>query len=92
MRYRLIPSPGCPQAFCDRLNAALSMPKARRVYHEARSLYKPYRGHSLDSFQAYLKQSSWVPFGELADILERAAMPFHEAMLLPIRFDLTARP
>lgn len=66
MRYRLIPSPGCRQAFCDRLNAALSMPKARRVYHEARSLYKPYRGHSLDSFQAYLKQSSWVPFGELA--------------------------
>ena len=92
MRYRLIPSPGCPQALCDRLNAALNTPSARRVYHAARSAYRPRTDHTLRSLQAYLQETLRLPMGELDGILERADMTFKKAMLLPVRFDLTARP
>ena len=92
MRYRLIPAPGCPQALCDRLNDALTTPSARRVYHAARSAYRLLKEHTLASFQADLQETLRLPMGELDGILERAAMTFQEAMLLPVRFDLRARP
>ncbi len=92
MRYRLIPAPGCPQALCDQLNDALATPSARRVYHAARSAYRLHTDHTLASFQAHLQETLRLPMGELDGILERAAMTFQEAMLLPVRFDLRARP
>lgn len=81
MRYRLIPGPGCPQALCDQLNAALSTPSARRAYHTARCTYRP-RDNGPDA----------LPFGVLAEALEGASLSLREAMLLPVRFDMTARP
>ncbi|HAO73430.1 MAG: hypothetical protein CMK95_06310 [Pseudomonas sp.] len=91
MRYRLIPGPGCPQVLCDQLNDALGTPSARRVYHAARSAYRPHTDHTLASFQAHFQETLRLPLGELDGILDRAAMTFQEAMLLPIRFDLRAR-
>lgn len=81
MRYRLIPGSGCPQDLCDRLNAALTTPSVRRAFHTARSTYKPrHVGPDVS------------PCAELADALSGSGLSFREAMLLPVRFDLTARP
>lgn len=88
MRYRLIPGQGCPQALVDSLNAALATPSARRVFHAARSAYRPNKDYSQAPFLAYLKESTRLPVEELEVILDRAAIGFHEAMLLPARFDM----
>ena len=92
MRYRLIPAPGCPQALCDQLNAALTTPSARRAYHAARTSYRHNAGHSLESFKAHVQANARVSMAELDSILECSAMTLEEAMLLPVRFDLSARP
>lgn len=91
MRYRLIPGHGSPQAPVDSLNAALETPSNRRVFHSARSAYRPQKDYSLTPFLAYLRESTRLPVEELEGILERAVMDFHEAMLLPVRFDMTYR-
>lgn len=80
MRYQLIPGPGCPQTLCDRLNYALATPSARRAYHTARCTYRPRDNGPVA-----------LPSGVLAEALEGANMSFREAMLLPVRFDMTAR-
>jgi hypothetical protein len=92
MRYRLIPAPGCPQALCDQLNDALTSPSARRAYHAARTSYRHNAGQSLESFKSHVQASARVSMDELNGILERAAMTLEEAMLLPVQFDLSARP
>lgn len=92
MRYKLIPGPGgCPQNLVDNLNAALDTPSARRVFHAAKSAYRPHKDYSKRSFLAYLKKSTRLPVEELEVILERASLGFHEAMLLPVLFDMTYR-
>ena len=91
MRYRLVPGPGCPSELCEQLNAALSTP-ARRVFHIAKSAYRARKDHSQERFLAYLAHNRKLPVGELEAILERAALGFHQAMLLPVRFDMTAKP
>lgn len=81
MRYRLIPASGCPQVLCNQLNAALSTSALRRLFHSARTAVRSYRA------------AESVPVhDDLAEALRRCGMSFPEAMLLPIRFDMTARP
>lgn len=91
MRYRLVPGPGCPSDLCERLNAALSTPCARRVFHAAKSAYRAGKDHFQARFSAYLTDTRKLPAGELEAILERASLDFHQAMLLPVMFDMTAR-
>ncbi len=91
MRYRLVPGPGCPSDLCERLNAALSTPCARRVFHAAKSAYRAGKDHFQERFLAYLTDRQKLPAGELEAILERASLDFHQAMLLPVMFDMTAR-
>ena len=91
MRYQLIPGPGCPPALCDQLNAALSTPSARRVYHAAKSAFRHHREHSDDAFLAYLTRSTNLPVSELPGVLRTARLSLLEAMLLPVLFDMTAR-
>ncbi len=92
MRYRLVPGPGCPSELCEQLNAALSTPSARRAFHTAKSAYRAGKDHSQERFLAYLAHNRKLPAGELEAILERSALGFHQAMLLPVLFDMTARP
>ena len=91
MRYRLIPGPGCPLDLCEQLNAALTPPGARRVFHAAKSAYRAGRDHFQERFLAYLTDKRKLPAGELEAILERASLDFPQAMLLPVQFDMTAR-
>lgn len=91
MRYRLIADKRCPQALCDRLNDALDTSQARRLYHAAKSTYRFNRDHSETAFRAFLKKSTCLPVENLDDILERSGLGFHEAMLLPVYFDMTGR-
>lgn len=81
MRYRLIPGPGCPQDLCDRLNMALNTSTVRRAFHTARSAYR-LRSEKPDV----------SPCAELTEAIRGSGFSFREAMLLPVRFDLTARP
>jgi len=93
MHYRLIPGPGCPQDLCDQINDALATPSSPRVYHAALSAYRLHTEHTLaSSFQAHFQKTLRLSMGELDGIVDRAAMTFQEAMLLPVRFDFTARP
>jgi len=81
MRYRLIPGQGCPSHLCDQLNATLSTSTLRRLFHSARMSVRSYRA----------AESAPVDDG-LAEALRRCGMSFPEAMLLPVLFDMTARP
>lgn len=79
-------------ALLDALNAALDTPSARRVYHTARCAYRSHHSGSLDDFLVYLKDSTRMSMDkELRGILERSSMGLREAMMLPIRFDMTYR-
>lgn len=95
MRYLLIPSQGCPAALCDQLNAALQTPRSRSVYHAAKGSYSVRRDHDLESFIDYLKTTHRLPRAgdedELRALIERSGMGFHEAMMLPVKFDMSAK-
>lgn len=81
MRYRLTPGTGCPSDLCDQLNAALSTSALRRLFHSARTAVRSYRA-----------AESVTVHDDLAEVLRHCGMGFPEAMLLPVRFDMTARP
>lgn len=90
MRYRLIPHPGTASDLVDRLSAALDTPKAYRVFHGAKSAYRTNKKFTLASFMAYLRNDLKLHQSEeLKAILERAHMDFHEAMQLPVNFDMS---